>query len=212
MTEIKQQPLGDAWVEYLRVILTQGSWLPDDREPIIEGPPVFLELNDARKDDPIIQEFGSSHIIEIYSRKMFSRELIVELNSTYGSRLFDWDGVDQVATAVDRLKKRWWSKSAAIGLIAPLETMPRVPCLINLLPLIRKNRLILNATFRSQNAFNSYGNFIGLRALQELIAKRLDVAPGVLRVMAYAPHIYESDIARASEIAGVPERVIAKSA
>lgn len=207
---VERQQLGEAWAEYMGVVLRNGRWLPDDREPILEASAISIEIREIQETDPLVREFGDPHIIDIYTRKMFSRELIAELSSTYGARLFDWEGVDQVSKAVERLSKKWWSKSAAIGLISPTETMPRVPCLINLVPLVRSHELVLNAMFRSQNSFNSYGNFIGLHVLQRHMARQLDIQTGSLRVFVAAPHIYRSDIARAAIIAGVDQGELPK--
>ena len=136
---IRGKSLGAVWVAYLTHIINTGTFVSDDKEPIIETPPICLEITNISYDDPIIKAFGSERVIEMYVRKMFSKEIIQELNSTYGDRIFDNQGVDQFEWMVARLKKKWWAKSAVIGLIKPNDPGPRIPCLISLQTTICKN-------------------------------------------------------------------------
>lgn len=192
--------LGEAWIRYMGCVLAQGSIQPDDREDIFEITPVMVFIQETSDQDPIVKRFGDEHVIEIYTKKMYSRDLIPELNSTYGDRIFDNQGINQFDWVVDRLAGKWWTKGASISLLKPNDPGPRIPCLTQLQFVIREGRLNLIATFRSQNVFRSYGNFIGLKSLQSMAAERLRVDCGTITSFCACPHIYQSDLAAARDI------------
>ncbi len=200
MINIEAKTAGEAWVKYLATTLKNGVELPDDKEQILESEPIFISIESIEVNDPILKKYADPKIIEQYTFKMFSQDIIEELSSTYGHRLFNYDGVNQVQWAIDRLKNKWWTKSASIGLLKPNEDMPRIPCLISVMPVIRNDKVILNAVFRSQNVFNSYGNFCGLHEVHKLIAEGVGCELGALRIVAWSPHIYKSNIKKAEEI------------
>jgi thymidylate synthase len=177
-----------------------GSRVFDDREDIMESDAVVFSINDFSDSDGILERHGNKHIIDIYTKKMFSLELIDELNSTYGDRFFSNLGVNQFQLAVDRLKQNKWAKSCFIPLVIPNDPGPRIPCLSAIQVSIRNEEIKIHATFRSQNAFNAYGNFIGLRALQDRFSKELGLPCGPVEFFINFPHIYVSDIELARAI------------
>lgn len=200
MCHINENSLGTAWVKYMQVILSNGECLPDDMEPILETGCISIRVDSCDENDEIVLRHEQQGIRELYISKMFSEEIITEFNSTYGDRLFNEDGINQVEWAINRLKTKWWSKSASISLLRPNDSSPRIPCMISLLPVIRKGELELNAVFRSQNAFRSYGNFYGLKEIQKVFCKSLGIGAGAITSVSLRPHIYESDISVAERI------------
>ena len=131
---------------------------------------------------------------------MFSKEVLPQFKMSYGARLFDLNGIDQVELIVKKLRKKWWSKSASIGLLMPGDSAPKMPCLISVSTRIRDDALILTGTFRSQNVLRSYGNMFGLRALQNKIANKLKKPLGRLEIFVVCPHVYSSDIEKAQNV------------
>ena len=203
MCHISENSIGQAWIKYMQLILKEGERLPDDKEPILETGCISLRVNSCEEDDEIILRHEKKGIRELYISKMFSEEIIAEFNSTYGDRLFNEKGINQVEWAIDKLKTKWWSKSAAIGLLRPKDSSQRIPCMISLLPVIRGGELELNAVFRSQNAFRSYGNFYGLKEIQTVFCKGLGLNAGAIVSVSLRPHIYESDISEAEKIVSI---------
>ena len=194
MQVLKNYELGGVWLEYIATVLRGGVEVFDQRENVIESIPLCFTISDFEDRHGILAKSASKHIIDIYTNKMFSREIIPELNSTYGDRFFDNLGTDQIAWAVDRLKANPWAKSCFIPLVVPNDPGPRIPCLSAVQLAVREDALNFYATFRSQNAFNSYGNFIGLRKLQLFVSERLGVESGPIAFFVNFPHIYLSDI------------------
>lgn len=197
---ITRPSLGELWLSYMSHIVQNGSSVPDDREEILETGPVCCEVAHIDGEDPIIKRYADKTIIELYVKKMYAMELMPEFNSSYGDRLFNYDGVNQIQWLIEKLAKNQFAKSAAISLLKPQDTAPRIPCLVGLQPVLRHSTLTLNATFRSQNAFRAYGNFFGLSAILNEMAVALRVEPGSIRAFVVCPHIYRSDIKDAKEI------------
>jgi len=193
MISIDDISIGSLWIKYLDFVLQNGKFVEDDKEPILEGDEILLSVRSIDYDDQIIKRYADPDIIDAYSRKMFSLDIIPEIGTTYGPRLFAHDRVDQIEWMVRRLKKNPFSKSATISLLKPGDS-GRVPCLIALSARVRENVVILDAVFRSQNAFKSYGNFFGIDKIHALISKRLNLEKGKLVFNVLSPHIYKSDL------------------
>ena len=193
---------GAAWVQYLRHVLDHGRPLGNEPDPILEAPPIAIIVQSVDDDDTIVQVHGDANVTKLYTRKMFSEEVVEELGTTYGDRLFNYDGHDQIATAINRLKADWWTNKATLTLLDPLELWPerRMPCLTVVDLKIRDSQLTLLAFFRSQNAMNAYGNMYGLRAIQSFCAKQLGVEEGPLTLFVSSPHLHERDVPRARDV------------
>ena len=201
-TTIMASSAGRAWVKYLEYVLQRGSPLGNEPDPIVESPAVAVTVENVQDADRIINRYGDAQIKEMYERKMFSEEIVEELGTTYGDRLFNYAGHDQIAIAVEKLKADWWTNKATLTLLDPLERWPerRMPCLTLVDLKIRDSKLLLYAFFRSQNALNSYGNMYGLRAIQSYCAKKLGVAVGPITFFVSSPHVHERDLERAKRI------------
>ena len=200
MLHLKAESIGPVWIEYLQAIVDNGSWVHDDREEILETPPVVFTINDFEDKEKVLARYANQHVIDVYTEKMFSMDMIEELNSTYGDRFFANLGVDQIDLAIKKLKDNPWAKSCFVPLVVPDDPGPRVPCLSALQIAVRDNKVQFFSTFRSQNAYNSYGNFLGIRALQELVAEKLGLEAGRVYFFVNFPHIYKSDVAKAKAV------------
>jgi hypothetical protein len=201
-TTIVGSSVGRAWAKYLDHVIQRGLPLGNEPDPIVEAPAVAVTVEEVSDEDRIIRRYGDAHIRETYERKMFSEEIIEELGTTYGDRLFNYAGHDQIAAAVERLQTNWWTNKATLTLLDPLERWPerRMPCLTAVDLKIRNSQLLIYAFFRSQNALNSYGNMYGLRAIQKYCADKLGVATGPITLFVSSPHVYVRDLERAKQI------------
>lgn len=200
MKILNQNEVGKVWLEYLEAVLTDGELTPDDREEVLEIGPVVFQISTFSDEHGILERNADPHVIDIYTKKMFSMELIEELNSTYGDRFFNNLGVDQVSWAIERLSKNPWAKSCFIPLVIPDDPGPRIPCLSAVQLAIRNEHLKVYATFRSQNVMNAYGNFLGLYAFANSVSEQLNVPFQEAYFFVNFPHIYSSDIDRARAV------------
>jgi thymidylate synthase len=184
---------GQAWVALMRHVTDAAEPADDDRGPVLEGPPALFEMTWLGWDDPLISRFAEAAEVERYTRKFTSTSVCAPFKYSYGARLRDFQGVDQLAWARELLGRRPYSKSAWISLTVPGERPDAVPCLTALAFRIRHEVLQMSAAFRSQNAYTSYLNYLPLRDVQTGMANSLGLACGPMRVYVDVPHVYIAD-------------------
>lgn len=197
---------GEAWIGLMRHVWTAGEAAVDDRGPVIEAPPKLFEIVTLDWTDPIIGEYGDASAVGRYTAKFTHTEVIPPFKYSYGGRLRSLDGVDQIGWVIHLLRLRPWSKSGWISLTVPGECEEAVPCLTALAFRIRSYRVLMTATFRSQNAFTCYLNYLPLRSIQTEVADGLGLPAGAMRVFVDVPHVYAANAAEVAEVlAAVPE-------
>jgi thymidylate synthase len=184
---------GQAWIALMRHVTDAGETADDDRGPVLEGPPVLFEMTGLCWDDPLISRFALAADIERYTRKFTSLSVCAPFKYSYGARLRDLQGVDQLGWVRELLTRRPYSKSAWISLTVPGERPDAVPCLTGLAFRIRHEALQMSAAFRSQNAYTCYLNYLPLRDIQAGMAGSLGLTCGPMRVYVDVPHVYIAD-------------------
>ncbi|GAA2675396.1 MULTISPECIES: thymidylate synthase family protein [Nonomuraea] len=187
---------GEAWIWLMRHVRASGEPADDDRGPVIEGPAVLFEISDVRWDDPILREYGDPVKRMLYARKFTEAEVIPPFKYSYGQRL-----TPQMEWAIRLLRARPYSKSAWVSLTRPGEPYDAVPCLAAVAVRIRDGALAMTATFRSQNAYTCYLNYVPLREVQAGIARDLGLDCGPMRVFVDVPHLYLADLTQVERIA-----------
>jgi thymidylate synthase len=185
---------GQAWVALMRHVTDAAEPADDDRGPVLEGPPALFEMTGLGWDDPLISRFASAAEVERYTRKFTSTSVCAPFKYSYGARLRDLQGVDQLAWVRELLARRPYSKSAWISLTVPGERPDAVPCLTGLAFRIRREVLQMSAAFRSQNAYTCYLNYLPLRDVQTGMASSLGLGCGPMRVYVDVPHLYIADV------------------
>lgn len=191
---------GENWINYCKQVYDNGSIFHDEDEKIRELFDVFLIFKSFDTNDTIFEKYADKHIIEIYRKKMVSTEIIPELNSSYGKRLYDQLGVNQVDWLINKIRKKPETKSATISLLLPNDPGPRIPCLSVVDFKIRDNLLNLNCFFRSQNVARAYGNFIGVHDLHQKVSDETGYKLGTMKFFVSSAHIYEKDIPKVYEL------------
>lgn len=206
MKVINANSFGEAWIAYVKYGLELGTHIQSKDEEILETEPVFLgiDLQAKQNVDKIIQLHGNPTVIKLYRDKMFSEEVLPEINSTYGDMLFNNQGVNMVEWMINKLKKNPFTKGAITGLLSPVilsQPKRRIPCLATLQYKIRNNQLITYTTFRSQNIKNSYANMLGVASITKEVARQLNIGKGSYYHYISSPHIYSKDIKYLTKIA-----------
>ena len=179
---------GEAWIWLMRHVWSAGTLADDDRGPVIEGPSVLFEIARVSGDDPIIARYGDADRLALYRRKFTEDVVVPPFKYSYGARIGG-----QLRWAADLLRVKPYSKSAWISLTVPGEPYDAVPCLIGVAFRIREGTLVMTATFRSQNAFTSYLNYLPLSEVHAAMAAKLGTERGPMRVFVDVPHLYLAD-------------------
>lgn len=182
---------GEAWIRLMRHVWSAGTLADDDRGPVIEAPSVLFEIARVSGDDPIIARYGDADRLALYRRKFSEQTVVPPFKYSYAARIGG-----QLGWAADLLRLKPYSKSAWISLTTPGEAYDAVPCLIGLAFRIREGALLMTATFRSQNAYTSYLNYLPLADVHAAMAAKLEVERGPMRVFVDVPHLYLSDSPR----------------
>lgn len=197
---------GQAWIALMRHVWMAGEAGIDDRGPVIEAVPRLFEIANFSWDDPLIREYGETDKVARYTAKFARTDVIPPFKYSYGARLRQLLGVDQIEWIIKLLAGRPYSKSAWVTLTVPGEPDHAVPCLTALSFRIRGYQVTMTATFRSQNAFTCYLNYVPLRTIQLEIADALSLPVGPMRVFVDVPHIYAADADKvACILAAIPE-------
>ncbi|TMS00467.1 hypothetical protein [Nonomuraea basaltis] len=172
----------------MRHVWSTGTLALDDRGPVIEGPAVLFEIARVSRNDPIIERFGDPERLALYSRKFSEDAIVPPFKYSYRARIGG-----QLRWVADLLRVKPYSKSAWISLTTPGEPYDAVPCLIGLAFRIRDDALVMTATFRSQNAYTSYLNYVPLAEVHAKMARSLRLERGPMRVFVDVPHVYLAD-------------------
>jgi thymidylate synthase len=198
--------LGVAWLQAMQLILQRGQWIHDGPDRLIEIRPLVLRIASVDEDDPIITSLADQGRIQLMLRKYASCDILPEYKISYGSLLYNNEGVDQIEWVIKRLLAKPETKAATITLHRAGET--ELSCLSLLDFKLRDNRLEMTAVYRSQNVFASQpGNIMALRRIQCHVASRLGLEAGMFDLLALSAHIYESDIEHAQNAAANPSTV-----
>ncbi|HEX7592951.1 MAG TPA: thymidylate synthase, partial [Anaerolineae bacterium] len=96
--------------------------------------------------------------LEAYYPQLLTSRRPENIAYTYGERLFDFNGRDQVAGIVDALRATRYSRRAVAGLWDPARDAHSVdpPCLNLVQARIRDGKLYLTAYFRSHDIFRAW--------------------------------------------------------
>jgi thymidylate synthase len=195
----KAHSLGVAWLECLRDVLDHGVTVADGPEYLREIRSYVCTLGSVSADDPLLTRFADRERIQLMYRKYGSLGVLPQYKISYGALLYENHGVDQIDWVVRRLLANRDTKSATIVLHSPGES--ELSCLSMLDFKVRGDALHMTAVYRSQNVYASQpGNMLALREIQEQVSAKVDATTGELMLVALSAHVYEGDVAAATDI------------
>jgi len=113
---------------------------------------MFLQLTIKKpsQKDEIIEKYGDKKGIEWMNSNFTEQKNVPELKNalSYGTRLFNFKGKDQVKWIIGKLKKKPETKAATISMIMH-DDEAYIPCVSALDFKIRNNKLMLTAMCRA---------------------------------------------------------------
>ena len=126
-----------------------------------------------------------------------------EIPGAYGPRLFDWNGIDQIANVNRGLKKNPNTRRAAIQLFdaADIDVKHKdVPCTCTLQFLLRDGKLNLIVYMRSNDAYLGLPHDIFcFTMLQEIMAREVSAQLGTYKHMVGSLHLYDKNREKAQQ-------------
>ena len=215
LIKIRRQTIGEAWVEVLKNLLKFGvkseaihhyfDRKANDYKELLNLVVAVEEENPAK---PKIYEFFpfSRRDLDNYFQEFLAPERGDE-PCTYGERLLNYDGLNQVEKMVEKLRRFPYDKGALAVLWQPkIDNFPvrepwRTPCLTLIQGQCFGKKLYLTAYFRSNDMFAAWPlDAFALRLLQKKIADEVGVGLGSLVTISNMAHLYDHDFAAAANV------------
>lgn len=139
--------------------------------------------------------------LQVYYPQVLSPKTIPGVSYTYGQRLRNHDGVDQIAEIIELIKRRPFSKKQAAFTADVTHDWGRnnidkgdTPCLTQVLTSIQDGKLFMTTHFRSQDMVHGWPrNVFSLLKLQDLIARETGYPRGPFSMITHSAHIYSDD-------------------
>jgi thymidylate synthase len=198
MNVFEAQTLGEGWLEVTRSIVEAGVETVYDGQPTKELALVTLSVSRPDPADELIASLADPGRLDWMRRNFTDRADVVELGGarSYASRLRDYEGRDQVAWVIDRLRADPATRSAAITTFQPLTDATYVPC-ISLLDFWRVDGALELVVYAHSLDFGkkAYANLVELARIQHEVAQGVTLPVGALIVLAKSAHVYEPEVA-----------------
>ncbi len=152
-------------------------------------------------DQPYLPHFFpfSRKDLDVYYPQVLSAKRIPGIAYTYGQRLRDHDGVDQIQNIITLIKERPFSKKMLAVTSQVKHDWGEVnkgdtPCLTQVLGAVQDGKLCLTVHFRSQDMVHGWPrNMFSLLKLQKLMAAESGVGVGTFTSITHSAHIYSDD-------------------
>jgi thymidylate synthase len=203
MNEIKTKTIGEAWTGACKYIFEKGRPMKDDDQDIRELLHFVLTIEKPEQKDELVEKYGNKEMIRWMMSNFFDQKKVPELKNadSYGVRLFNYHGKDQVQWVIDKLKKKPEAKSVTIPMLMPNDDSGYIPCVSMLDFKIRDNKLMLVAMCRSIDFGKKvYANMLALNKIQEKVANEIGTKVGPLIMYVVSAHIYDEDYKKVEEI------------
>jgi len=203
---VEEKYINDAWLHILHTVMRFGvikhSQYGVDTKEVMN---LIAIISEEDPDKLVWKDFFpfTKKELEEYLPQVLSGKSLDGVSYTYGQRLMDYKGVDQVQWMVGMLKKSPETRRAVAITwdVSKDHDEANQPCLDLVQALIHQGRLHLTVYFRSNDMFAAWPrNVIAIRKLQKNIAAGLDVPMGTLTTISNSAHIYEKEWKKAQGI------------
>ncbi len=188
--------LGALWLETSRRILSEGEGAAYDGLRTLELRDATLVARSPDSEDATIAEHADPEWLAWMRANFREPEPVEQLGgaASYATRLYDYEGRDQVAWVVERLRADPESRSATITTFQPLTDTSYIPC-VSLLDFWRPDGALELVVYAHSLDFGkkAYGNLVELARLQEHVAGELGWPVGRLTIHVKSAHVYEQE-------------------
>jgi thymidylate synthase len=195
MNIIERETIGEAWQSAFNYIMQNGEKIRDNNQELIESMHIILIINAPDELDLLAQV--QNNATRAWMRENFTeikKMPALENSWSYGWRLYNFQGIDQINWVIEKLKKKPESKSATISMIQKAGEESYIPCVSLLDFKIRNNSLWLSVACRSLDfGKKAIHNFTNLAAIAKKVANALEIEKIKLIVYVISAHIYKQD-------------------
>jgi thymidylate synthase len=202
---VREKKVGDAWLKILDMITRFGHIKPssyaEDQQEICSLMSIVSDEDPTNIDWKPYFQFSKKEL-EIYLPQLMTSNLIGDVSYTYGSRLRNFKGINQIDTIVNELRKAFFSRRA-IAFTWDVEKdhdSTHSPCL-DLIQSLGQEKLHMTAYIRSNDMFKAWPmNALALLMIHDEIAKKVNASRGDLIIISNSAHIYQQDWIKAEEL------------
>lgn len=195
MKIIKARQLGQAWQKSVKAVAKFGNIVSDDKGRIRELLDLFILVENIEKNDPIVKKYGNQKMINWMLNNFSKTTSIDGWGYSYGQRIYDFAGIDQIKSVITKLKSSPESKSATVSLMLPPADLKHTPCIIAIDFKIRDKKLIVTSFLRSQDIGKKfYADAIVINSIARTIARALSIKNKEFLFFIKSAHIYLSDV------------------
>jgi len=202
MKEIKAKTIGEAWLGACRYIMEKGKPMKDGEKNLKETINLLVSVKKPSQNDVLIEKYGDKKMIEWMLSNFLEQKRVPELKNalSYGTRLFNYNGKNQVEWVINKLKKKPETKAATISMLMQ-DDEDYIPCVSLLDFKIRNKKLNIFAMCRAIDFGKKvYANLLALNKIQEIVAKELKIKTGSLCMCNVSAHIYEENFDEVNNI------------
>lgn len=203
---IEGKKVPEVWLKVLDRILKFGfekmSAYGEKQRELID---IITVINNDDPDNPSLPSylyFNKNDLINYYPQMM--TDCVFEgVEYTYGSRLRNHNGINQIKGIIEELKRENYSRRAIAFTWNVEKDCKNVksPCLDLVQALVQDNILYVTAYFRSNDMYRAWPqNTYGLLKIQKEIAEILNLKIGKLVIVSCSAHIYERDFLEAQRM------------
>ena len=196
MEVLETRTLGEGWLEVSRRILEAGADATYDSLVTKELALVTLVVAGPDPEDELIASLADPEWLDWMRRNFTEPDDVAELGGarSYARRLRDYDGRDQVAWVIEKLRADPETRSATVTTFQPLADTTYIPCVSLLDFWITSGKLELVVYAHSLDfGKKAYGNLVELARLQHEVAAAVGVPVGPLVIHAKSAHVYEPE-------------------
>jgi thymidylate synthase len=205
---VEARTLGEAWLALSGRILDEGVDGTYDGLPMRELAVVTVSVAEPDEDDPVIAALADPEWLAWMHANFTRRDDVTELGGarSYGARLRDSGGRDQVEWVVERLRADPASRSATITTFEPLTDTTYIPC-VSMLDFWRPQGDAVDLVVYAHSldfGKKAYGNLVELARLQAEVAGRLGARAGSLTIHVKSAHVYEPELTLMERLLATP--------
>jgi len=197
MEVLETATLGEGWLDVSRRILEAGVDAAYDGQATKELSLLSLRVARPDPEDGLIASLADLAWLDWMRRNFTETADVAELGGarSYARRLRDYEGRDQIAWVVDRLRSDPETRSATITTLQPLSDTTYIPC-VSLLDFWRVDGALELVVYAHSLDFGkkAYGNLVELARLQHEVAAAVDAPVGALVIHAKSAHLYEPEL------------------
>lgn len=195
--------IGELWRQLLEDAVEKNQTTEDDGIELLELLNVKVEIDlpiTPPEEDAFLSENMDPEMVEWMYNNFLSEDPVEDWGYSYGSRLKDFHGEDQLEYITEKLTRKPTSKSATISFMNPPEDKKHVPC-ICVLDFKLRDGLLMTVFFRSEDIGKKfYADMLSLKKIYEKVADRLNAEKNKIVVYICSAHIYETEYNKVDEM------------